>query len=387
MPERILILSYRDLRHPEMGGAEIIIHEVYRRLHAAGHPVTFLTCRFAGGKERDEIDGMEVIRIGNLYNFNFAVGSYYRKHLAGRGYTVIVEDLNKLPFYSPSFQRDAPVLVNIPHLFGTTVFRQAAFPLALYVYLQERLIPRVYRECLYQVLSDSTRDDLIARGIPAGSIAVIRSGIDHGFYRPPAHGHAAPPPPVLLYLGRLKKYKCIEYPIEVLPRLRERVPEAQYWVVGEGDYRAELEQIARRRGVDDAVKFFGYREGQEKLDLLHGSRVLLYTSPKEGWGLSVIEANATGLPCVASDSPGLRESVRDGVTGFLVPHGDLDALHGRLRELLTDDALWRRMSAAGLQWAGRFNWDAMAEETLALIRRATTARSASRPVAGAAAGR
>jgi len=374
MPERILILSYRDLRHPEMGGAEIIIHEVYRRLHAAGHPVTFLTCRFAGGKERDEIDGMEVIRIGNLYNFNFAVGSYYRKHLAGRGYTVIVEDLNKLPFYSPSFQRDAPVLVNIPHLFGTTVFRQAAFPLALYVYLQERLIPRVYRECLYQVLSDSTRDDLIARGIPAGSIAVIRSGIDHGFYRPPAHGHAAPPPPVLLYLGRLKKYKCIEYPILVLPEILQRVPGAEYWIAGEGDYRDELERIARETGVAEQVRFLGFKDGAEKLEMLHRSRVLVYTSPKEGWGLSVIEGNATGLPCVASDSPGLRESVRHQQTGYLVPHGNLPALRDRLLELLQDNAVWARMSAAGLEWAGRFSWDRMAAETLDLIDRSVAER-------------
>lgn len=371
MPEKILIVSYRDLRHPEMGGAEIIIHEIYRRLHAAGHPVTFLTCRFPGGGERDRIDGMEVIRIGNLYSFNYAVGAYYRKHLRGRGYTVMVEDLNKLPFYGPSFQKEIPVLVNIPHLFGTTVFRQAFLPLALYVYLQERLVPRVYRDCLFQVLSDSTREDLIGRGIPAGSVHVVRSGIDHGFYRPPAE-RAGPPPPVLIYLGRLKKYKCIEHPILVLSRLRERVPQAEYWIVGEGDYRAELERIARERGCGDAVRFFGYREGEEKLSLLHGSRVLLYTSPKEGWGLSVIEANATGLPSVASNSPGLRESVQDGVTGFLVPHGDLDALHDRLLSLLTDDALWRRMSEAGLAWSARFHWDAMAEETLALLRAAVT---------------
>jgi glycosyltransferase involved in cell wall biosynthesis len=375
MPEKILIVSYRDLRHPEMGGAEIIIHEIYRRLHAAGHEVTFLTCRFPGGAERDRIDGMEVIRIAGLYDFNFAVGRYYRKRLRSRGYTVLVEDLNKLPFYGPTFQRDAPVLVNIPHLFGATVFRQARFPLALYVYLQEQLIPRVYRRCLFQVLSESTRDDLLQRGLPAASVEVVRSGIDHGFYRPPARRDGAPPP-VLLYLGRLKRYKCIEHPILILPELRRQVPGAEYWIVGEGDYRGDLQRIARERGVESAVRFHGYQEGAEKLRLLHGSRVLLYTSPKEGWGLSVIEANATGLPCVASDSPGLRESVRDEVTGFLVPHGDLGRLGDRLLALLTDDALWWRMSEAGREWAARFDWDVMAEETLRLIRRAVAEHAA-----------
>jgi glycosyltransferase involved in cell wall biosynthesis len=372
MNEKILLLSYRDLRHPEMGGAEIIIHEVYRRLQAEGHQVTFLTCRFPGGAERESLDGMEIIRIGNLYNFNFAVGPYYRKHLRSRGYTVMVEDLNKLPFYGPAFQREVPVLVNVPHLFGTTVFSQAAFPLALYVWLQEQFVPAVYRESEFQVLSDSTRDDLRRRGLAAERIHVIRSGIDHGYYQPPADDHALPPKPVLIYLGRLKKYKCIEHPIRILNRLRERVPGAEYWIVGEGDYRAELERIAREQGCADAVRFFGFKDGAEKLEILHQGRVLLYTSPKEGWGLSVIEANATGLPCVASNSPGLRESVRDGETGFLVPHGDLDALHDRLLSLLVDDTLWRRFSAAGYVWAARFNWDTMAEETLALIRRVST---------------
>lgn len=370
MPEKILLLSYRDLRHPEMGGAEIIIHEIYRRLHAAGHQVTFLTCRFPGGAARDEIDGMEVIRIGNLYNFNFEVGRYYRRHLRDRGFTVLVEDLNKLPFYGPAFQKSVPVLVNIPHLFGTTVFQQAPLPLAMYVYLQEQFIPPVYRRCFFQVLSDSTREDLRRRGLPEDDLAVIRSGIDHGYFRPPDGGRAPSPAPILLYLGRLKKYKCIEHPIRVLRRLREAVPGTEYWIAGEGDYRTDLEQIAREEGCADAVRFFGYLEGADRLRVLHQSRVLVYTSPKEGWGLSVIEGNATGLPCVASDSPGLRESVRHGETGFLVPHGDLAALEDRLRELLTDDPLWGRYSAAGLAWAARFNWDTMAEETLALIRRA-----------------
>jgi glycosyltransferase involved in cell wall biosynthesis len=367
MPESILVLSYRDMGHPEMGGAEIIMYEVYRRLRAAGHGVTFLTCRFPGSARAESLDGMEILRTGNLYNFNFAVGSYYRRHLRDRRFTVVVEDLNKIPFYSPLFQREVPVLVNVPHLFGTTVFSQAPWPLALYVYLQEQTIPKVYGECDFQVLSDSTRDDLHARGIPGERLHVIRSGIDHGYYVPPAGGRPVPPGPVLLYLGRLKRYKCIEHPIRVLPRLRRRIPEVSYWIVGEGDYREELERIAREEGVEENVRFFGFRQGAEKLELLHKSRVLVYTSPKEGWGLSVIEANATGLPAVASDSPGLRESVRHEITGFLVPHGDLEALHDRLLSLLSDDVLWRTMSEAGLQWASRFNWDRMAEETLELI--------------------
>ena len=122
-------------------------------------------------------------------------------------------------------------------------------------------------------------------------------------------------------------------------------------------------------GLGDRVRLLGYRDGEEKLDLLRRTRVLVYTSPKEGWGLSVIEANAMGIPAVASDAPGLRESVRDGETGFLVPHGDVPALAGRLSELLSDAATWGRMGQAGIRWAAEFNWDRMAEETEELLQR------------------
>jgi glycosyltransferase involved in cell wall biosynthesis len=360
----VLIVSYRDIRHPEMGGAEIIIHEVYRRLQERGHRVTFLTGAWPGGAHEDRIDGMDVVRAGSTYTFNWVVPRAWRK-IRNRGFDLIVEDLNKIPFFSPAFQKDVPVLANVPHLFGTTVFREASWPIGLYVYLHERFIPRVYRRCHFQVLSDSTKEDLVSRGCDRSRIHVIRSGIDHNFYRPvPGEGT---PGPVVLYLGRLKRYKGIELTIEALPRILQKVPAAQYWIVGEGDHRSILEEKIRTAGLGDRVRLLGYLEGQPKLDVLAATRVLVYTSPKEGWGLSVIEANAMGIPAVASDAPGLRESVRHGETGFLVSHGDVEALGDRLIELLSDGTLWGRMGRAGIEWASRFNWDGMADETENLL--------------------
>jgi glycosyltransferase involved in cell wall biosynthesis len=367
-PLSILIVSYRDIRHPEMGGAEVIIHEIYRRLANRGHEVTFLTGAWAGAARRETIEGMEVIRTGSTYTFNRTVpGTWKKLRAQGRRFDIIVEDLNKIPFFSPSYQKEAPVLANVPHLFGTTVFHEAPWPIGLYVYLHERFIPWSYRKCRFQVLSETTRSDLISRGISPDRIHVIYSGIDHNYYRPPAGG--ALPGPVILYLGRLKRYKGIELTIDAMPRIRERVPNAVYWIAGEGDYRSALEEKIQAAGLNDSVRLLGYKDGPEKLAVLDSTRVLVYTSPKEGWGLSVIEANAMGIPAVASDSPGLRESVRDGETGFLIPHGDVPALADRLTQLLCDDALWLRMGQSGIRWAARFNWDTMADETEGLLTR------------------
>jgi glycosyltransferase involved in cell wall biosynthesis len=363
----ILVVSYRDIHHPEMGGAEVILHEVYRRLAARGHKVTFFTGAWPGGARRAEIDGMEVLRGGSTYTFNYVVPLAWRK-LRGRGFDVMVEDLNKIPFFGPTYQKTVPVLANVPHLFGTTVFREAPLPIALYVYLFERFIPWSYGRSRFQVLSDSTKADLVGRGIAEGRIEVVRSGIDHDYYRPPVR--QGTPGPVILYLGRLKKYKGIELTLLAMPRILERIPEAEYWIAGEGDYRATLEELAAKLGLAERVRFLGFQAGREKLATLEKTRVLVYTSPKEGWGLSVIEANAMGIPVVASDAPGLRESVRDGETGFLVPHGAQKPLAERLIQLLSDDTLWARMGQAGIDWAARFHWDRMADETEAVLTRA-----------------
>lgn len=360
-----LVISYRDIRHPEFGGAEIIVYEIFRRLVQWGHRVSFITGGWPGASREETIEGMHIHRTGNTYSFNFSAPLAMRRLISREPVDLIVEDINKIPFFSPWWQRRLPVLAIVPHLFGTTVFRQAAFPLALYVYLYERLIPLAYRGSLFSVLSNTTLEDLMGRGLRRDRLRLIRAGIDHAYYAPFDRG-GRPPRPVILYLGRIKKYKRIDLVTEALRQVRQQVPEAEYWIAGEGDYRAALERQAEAFGLGNRVRFLGFQAGEDKLRTLRQTRVLVYTSPKEGWGLSVIEANAMGIPCVASDSPGLRESVRHGETGFLVPHGDVRALEERLTQLLTDDALWWRMSGRAMAWAAEFDWDRTARETLAL---------------------
>ena len=359
------MISYRDMKHPEAGGAEVIIQEVMERIAARGHAITLVTGSFPGATQRDRIGSIDIHRVGNTYNFNLAGPRYFKSRLESQGFDLVAEDLNKIPFFMPLYTK-LPVLAIVPHLFGTTVFQQAAIPIASYVYFYERFIPLVYKSCMFSVLSETTRDDLVSRGLPRQRIRVIHSGMDHVLYQPSAIP-VRNRPKRLIYLGRIKKYKCIEHPILALPSVLRRVPDAEYWVVGDGDYRDELVRIAKRQGVEDHVRFPGFMGGKDKVRLLQESRLLTYTSPKEGWGLSVIEAGACATPVVASDSPGLRESVVHEKTGFLVRHGDIHDLGEKIVTLLTDDALAQGMAEEGVRWASTFSWERSAEKTLALI--------------------
>lgn len=105
-----------------------------------------------------------------------------------------------------------------------------------------------------------------------------------------------------------------------------------------------------------------------KLTLLRSTWGNLFPSPKEGWGITVVEAAACGTPSLASDSPGLRDSVRAGETGYLVPHGDAEALAARMLELAADPALVERLGRAGRRFAESHSWDHAADLTEAHLR-------------------
>jgi glycosyltransferase involved in cell wall biosynthesis len=363
---KILIIEYRDITHPEAGGAEIILLEIFKRIVAQGHTVDYL-CNGHGRAAREEvIEGIRILRRGRQPYFNIIVPWVYRFELKKNGYDVIIEGIDKLPFFMPLFERNVPVLCVIPHLFGTTVFREASFLVGSYVYLYERLIPFVYRKCMFSVLSQGTRDDLIGRGIPAQQLKVIYSGLSQDQYDAPSRKPVADHP-ILIYLGRIKKYKGIELGVEAVRLLKDKYPSIEYQVVGTGDYLDDLKSLVSRAGGNDRVSFLGHKRGREKTALLQQANVLLYTSPKEGWGLSVVEANLCGTVVVASDAQGLRESVVNGKTGFLVKHGDVPALAQRIDELLSNPSLYDAMRAEAITWAKSFTWERATGETLALI--------------------
>ena len=128
-------------------------------------------------------------------------------------------------------------------------------------------------------------------------------------------------------------------------------------LLGRGAERPRLERRAAALGIRERVEFAGFVSDAERDEWLARSRVCVCASRKEGFGLTVIEANAVGTPNVASDSPGLRDTVRHGETGFLVADGDAGRFAERIDALLGDDALAERMSRAALAWSQRFDWE------------------------------
>ena len=370
---RVLVVNWLDRENPQAGGAEIHLHEIFGRLVSAGHVVTLIASGWPGAPSRATLDGIGVHRTGGRHSFSLAAPRYFRAHLASQSFDVVVEDLNKVPLFTPFWTR-LPVGLLVHHLFGATAFQEASWPMASATWLLERPIPRVFRNTPTVSVSESTKADLVLRGMDANHIEVIPNGIDLDALTPdPAVRRFETP--TVLFLGRLKKYKRVDLLIRAMGRLAAQGVPGRLLIAGKGDHQPQLEALASRLGLSERVKFLGFVSEEEKLDLFRRTWVHGLTSPKEGWGIANMEAAACGTATVSSDSPGLRESVVHGETGLLTPHGDVEALAAALGSILGDGTLRDTYGMQARAFSERFSWDASAVAMEAFLGRVVASKS------------
>jgi len=364
---RILLVNWNDRENPHAGGAETHLHEIFGRLARGGHAIDLVSSGWPGAPRDAELDGLRVHRSGGRHTFALRARGVVRRLLRANRYDVVVEDINKLPLFLPGLT-DRPFCALVPHLFGATAFREASWPIAGVVWAAERPIPWAYRRAWFHAISESTRDDLVRRGVPRERIEVIYPGVDATWYAPDA-AEPRSREPTFLYVGRLKRYKGVEIALRALALARPARPDLVLEIAGGGDDRGRLERLARTLGLGEATRFLGFVSETDKRRLLRRAWAVVLASPKEGWGISNVEAAACGTPALASDSPGLRESVRAGETGFLVPHGDARALADRMLALATDPGLVARLGRGARSFAEQLSWERAARATEAHLHR------------------
>jgi glycosyltransferase involved in cell wall biosynthesis len=349
---RILLVNWRDIRNPEAGGAEVHLHEVAKRLVRDGYPVLQYSHAFKGGLEEDVIDGVTVKRIGHRLTFNWTVwrrlASWCREFRAD----VVLDDSNKVAFFARQFC-GKPVVLQLHHLFGRVLFHETSWPNAVYVLAFEKLMPRAYRGVQTLTGSESSRRELLQKGFAPVDLAP--EGVNLSDYKVglPMRDRE----PLVVYVGRIKRYKGLDVLLRAVAVLVPEIPGLRFHVAGSGDDRPRLEALARDLGLQEVVRFLGFVSEEQKVELYGKAKVVVNSSLKEGWGLTSIEANACGTPVVATDVPGLCDSVRSGETGFLVPFGDVDGFVKSMRVVLTDASKAEAMSTHALAWAARHTWE------------------------------
>jgi glycosyltransferase involved in cell wall biosynthesis len=361
-PLRILIINWRDVMHPQAGGAERYMHEIGLRWVENGIDVGWLCQRFAGSKRDEILDGIRVRRFGRRFTLYPLAMLYYITRLSGR-YDVIVDCENGIPFFTPLFARIPSTL--LVHHVHSEIFRTETKPPLrwLGLWLEGRLMPTVYRENQVVAVSESTRDELVAIGFRPDRIAIVHNGVAS----PPPIRPRPSPHPSILYVGRLTPQKCVDVILKAMPEVLRNFPDARLDIVGQGPDRTRLERLAWSLRLSPYVRFHGFLPGSDRDELAARAWVAVCPSALEGWGVSCVEASARRLPVVASDVSGIRDSVRNGETGVLVPHGDVAAFAHVLTELFDDPIQRSVMGEAGWHWAALHTWDRSASELLAVI--------------------
>lgn len=364
---RVLMLNERDLSHPLAGGVEVHLEELARRLQANhGIGMTVLCAGFDGAVADEERNGIRYVRFGDRFSYYAQLPARARKEWATGDYDLVVENLCKLLFFSQFYLPAAPKLALVHHLFGLSAFRQVAVPIAAFVAATEALLPIAYRRWPFVVVSPSTRDDLRRRLLPTDRVRVIPNGLDHDKFHPDPG--VATDPELVVFVGRLEYYKGVDILLEAWAQLVRRRPSARLVLVGAGTAEQALRSQASSCGATESITFAGFVSEEEKIDWMRRASVVVQPSHKEGWGLTVVEANACGTPVVATRVPGLQDSVRDGENGLLVERADVPGLAAALESLLDDSGLRAALSEGALRWATRFRWDAVAAAFAEVVR-------------------
>jgi glycosyltransferase involved in cell wall biosynthesis/O-antigen/teichoic acid export membrane protein len=354
---RILFLNWRDIRNPDSGGAEVFTHEVAKRWVDQGHDVSLLTSGFAGCVPVETYDGVHIRRLGRLRSGSFHV-AMQRELATLRGFDVVIDGINTIPSLAAMWRRRLPFTVALVYQLARDVWDcELPRPLAAVGRWAEPRLLRPYREVPTVAISNSTGDDLTELGFE--NVVVISPGRDE----PPILGTVErEAQPTFLFAGRLASNKRPDHAVEAFRHIRHQLPDARLWIAGRGPLDRDLAST-----LPAGAELLGYVSRDELYGRMARAHCLLVPSVREGWGLVVIEANSVGTPAVAYDVPGLRDSVRDGVTGFLASPGDPEDLARKAVELVADPKSYRDMSRHSTEWAEHFSWNETARQLMEVV--------------------
>lgn len=355
---KILIFNWRDTKHTYSGGAEVYVQELAQRWVQDGNKVTLFCGNDNNSPKYEHVNGVEIYRRGGTFTvYVFAILNYFTKF---RGkYDIIVDCENGIPFFMPLFAKEQVIL--LIHHVHQDIFRQfLTFPLNIIAKIMEgKLMPIVYQDKPIITVSESSKREILALGFTKEeNIEIIPNGVTRSmFVDYPKTDH-----PSFVYLGRLKEYKNIDVAINAFAKVLKIHKSARLEIVGTGEMYEKLARLVDTLGIAQAVTFYGRVSEKEKAQILSRSWAAIQPSQMEGWGITVIEANAAGTPVIASKVSGLQDSVVDKKTGLLIPVGDVAWFAIAMRKMVEDYMLRYNLTHGAREWAKNFDWDQSAKD-------------------------
>ena len=366
----ILILNWRDIKNPQSGGAEILTQEISERFVRLGHRVVIFSSFFKGAKKKEKIHGVEIIRDGNpdlrslFSSVHFKAFIYYKKKAFG-DLDVVIDEIHGVPFFTPLFIKEKSVVL-ICELAGQLWDIAFSFPFNYLGHYFEKIYPIFYKKNKIITISDSTRKDL-SKLFPENNINVVYPGCSTPIIK---RIKKKPKDLRLIFIARLSNAKGIEDAFSSVEILKKKHPHVRLDILGRGSskYISSLKIILKRKKIQKNIFFHGFVNEATKVKLIDKSHLIILPSKKEGWGLTVHEANSRGVPAIAYNVEGLRDVVKNGKNGFLCKENTAQNMAELIEKTVSNKRLYAFMSRQSVNERKKFTWDNTANKFLHVIK-------------------
>ncbi len=363
---KILILNWRDVKHPLSGGAELSLQKHAEYWSKKGARITWISSSAPGLKNKEMIDNIQILRMGNHFTAAISFFMYFKKNNLN-DYDVVIDCFHFFPYFSKFYIKNDKIIALINEVAGRVWFANLFFPASLIGYLVEPYIIRSYKKVPFITGSNSAAFDLKKLGIKKKNIIVI----NHGFNKPERRAvkNQKEKNPTLLFIGRLSKDKGIEDALKMLKMAKDKKKDWKLWIVGKSesrDYEMKIKSMIKELALEKTCRLWGFVSEEDKYRLINKSNLLIHPSFKEGWGLNVIEANYLGVPAVGYNVEGLRDSIVDKKTGLLVKPNPVSLYEG-VKKILEDESFYKKLSHEAKNWSSNFSWDNAGEKSWEVI--------------------
>jgi len=410
------MLNWRCPTNPKSGGAEYVTRKHLEAWVLAGHEVHWLAGGYPGAKPYEKLDispktreqckavipdrhpdpavaGLSAGEAGEgstppLSTFDFRLSTtsqVVHLHRFGSPLTIyllapllywfkwrgnfdlVIDQIHGIPFLSPLWAWKSRKIAFIHEVAQSIWDLMVPWPTNIIGKLYERLYFLLYRHVPFWVDSNSTKDDLIRYGIQPSLIHVIPCAID---LEPVTEVPEKEKALTFIFLARLVKMKGIEDALRIIAEIKKTTPDVKLWVVGGGDpsYVSHLQDMTKELGIEPNVEFKGRVDEEAKVALLRRAHWLLHTSMREGFGLTVLEANSQGTPVVTLKTKGLEDVLQNGLNSIRCIENRLD----ELADILPKSAQYQSLAASSIRESSEYSWQRILSHSLYYINKFVT---------------
>jgi glycosyltransferase involved in cell wall biosynthesis len=362
----ILILNWRDVKHPLAGGAEISLWEHAKYWQSRKNNVYWFASSFHGAQDKEIIDNIIIIRKGSHYSVHFWAFWSYITGKAPQA-DIIVDSFHFIPYFSILYRKNKKNIIGlINEVAGKLWYHNLPLPFSWLGYILEPFIIRLYKKNIFITGSESAKKDLYSIRIPLSNIFIV----NHGTHILQLKNNIIKEKtPTILFLGRISKDKGIEDVLKAYRNVKEKIFSLQLWIIGKEEKAGALEELLKDlpKNLTKSIKVFGFVTEAKKFEILKRSWILVHASIKEGWGLTVIEAASQGTPTVGYNVAGLQDSVVNGKTGILVNAEDTGSLASAIIKLIEEKKYFESLSKESYKWSKKFTWDKSVKKSWAIV--------------------